>query len=40
MARNAYRGGERQKLYAEAKAVSALLHANRALIDDVRGGSQ
>lgn len=40
MARNAYRGAERQELRAEAKEVSDMLRAGRALLDDIREASQ
>lgn len=39
-ARNSNKGGQRQALRAEAKAISEMLRASRAVLDDVHGGSK
>lgn len=36
-ARNADRGGERQQLRAEAKALNAVLRKHQSMLDDLRG---
>lgn len=36
-ARNANKGGQRQKLRSEAKAFGEILRASRALLDDLGG---
>lgn len=39
-ARNADKGGQRQALRAEAKAIGEMLRASRALLDDMHGDSK
>lgn len=39
-ARNADQGGQRKKLRDEAKAISAVLRASRAMLEDVHGVSK